>query len=328
MERDRILDLLEEAGTHVSGEQLSRGLGVSRSAVWKQIRSLRELGYRISGSPRSGYLYEGAPDLLLPREIRKHLQGGTFGREIIHLSTTASTNQTALELARQGYPEGTVVVAEEQTAGRGRWQRSWHSPAGCGIWLSLILRPPLAPVEVPQITLVVGASCARAIEAVTGLRPGIKWPNDLVWEGKKLCGILVEMEAATEQVKHLVAGIGINVNQEEEDFPPELRETAASLRMALGCRVERALLAGILLATLEQDYREFLCRGLDSSRETWLAYQITLGHRVRVQLRGRELTGEATGLDAGGNLILRLDDGTLQKVSSGEIILCRGVPAS
>lgn len=328
MIRDEILELLEKGGgSPVSGEQLSRALGVSRAAVWKQVKALRELGYRIEGSPRTGYRLEGAPDLLYPREIRKELATRAFGREIFHFMRVDSTNRVAFDLARRGYPEGTLVVAEEQTAGRGRWQRSWFSPPQTGIWMSLILRPELPPAGVPQTTLVIGAACARAIHSCLGFKPAIKWPNDLLHYGKKLCGILVEMEATAEQVHFLVAGIGVNVNQEEADFPPELRETAASLRMVTGSRVDRLPLLCRILEALEEDYRDFCSKGFTAVRERWLEYEATLGKTVRVQLGGREVVGTAEDLDEDGSLLLRLADGRLLRVNSGELTLCRHVDA-
>lgn len=328
MIRDEILELLEKGGgSPVSGEQLSRALGVSRAAVWKQVKALRELGYRIEGSPRSGYRLEGIPDILYPREIRKGLFTRSFGREIFHFMRVGSTNRVAFDLARRGYPEGTLVIAEEQTAGRGRWQRSWFSPPQTGIWMSLILRPDMAPVRVPQVTLVLGAACARAIHGFLGYRPGIKWPNDLLYDGKKFCGILVEMEAAAEQVHFLVAGIGVNVNQEESEFPPELKERATSLRMITGRRVDRLSLLCRILDALEEDYRCFCSEGFTAVRRGWLEYEATLGKEVCVRLGSRELMGTAEDLDEEGNLLLRLSDGRLQRVNSGELTLCRHVDA-
>ncbi|MGB9791813.1 MAG: biotin--[acetyl-CoA-carboxylase] ligase [Thermacetogeniaceae bacterium] len=328
MNRDEILELLEQSGERpVSGEQLSKALGVSRAAVWKQIKALREMGYRIEGSPRSGYRLEGVPDILYPREIRKRLQTRAFGREIFHFMKVGSTNQVAFDLAHRGYPEGTLVIAEEQTSGRGRWQRNWFSPPRVGIWMSLILRPDVAPVRVPQVTLVIGAACARAIHSCLGFKPAIKWPNDLLYDGKKFCGILVEMEATAEQARFLVAGIGINVNQDESDFPPELRETATSLRMITGDEVDRISLLCRTLEALEEDYRCFLSEGFAALRKKWLEYDATLGKAVRVRLGSRELIGTAEDLDEEGSLLLRLNDGRLQRVNSGELTLCRHADA-
>lgn len=324
MSREQILDLLEQnRDSRVSGAELSRALGVSRSAIWKQIEALRALGYEISGGTNQGYRLKGLPDLLYPREIQKDLHTSSLGRQIYHLRSSGSTNQVALELGRQGCPEGTLVVAEEQTAGKGRWQRSWFSPAGTGIWMSLVLRPPLAPYRVPQMTLVIGVSCAQAIYGRLGLRPGIKWPNDIVYGGRKLCGILVEMEAAAEQLHFLVAGIGINVNQEPADFPPGLRDTAASLRMIAGRPVERLPLVRRLLEALEENYRGYCRDGFEPVRQQWLEYQVTIGKVVRVQAGAEEFTGEACGLDEDGSLLVRLDGGRVRRCIAGEVFEVR-----
>lgn len=324
MSREQILDLLEQnRGRHVSGADLSRTLEVSRSAIWKQIETLRAQGYGITGGPNLGYLLESLPDLLYPREIQKDLHTRSFGRQVFHLRSVGSTNQVAQDLGRRRYPEGTLVAAEEQTAGRGRWQRSWWSPPETGVWLSLVLRPQLAPYQVSQITLVAGVSCARAIEDCLGLRPGIKWPNDIVYDGRKLCGILVEMDATAEQVHFLVIGIGINVNQELEDFPLDLRDTAVSLGMIAGRRVQRLPLVQRFLEVFEDDYDRFCRDGFAAARQAWLSYQATLGKAVRVQAGLEEFTGEACGLDDDGSLLVRLGSGQVRRCIAGEVTFVR-----
>lgn len=324
MSREQILDYLEQnRGGHVSGVDMSRTLGVSRSAIWKQIETLRAQGYGITGGPNQGYLLESLPDLLYPREIQKGLHTRCFGRQVYHLRSVSSTNQIAQDLGRRGYSEGTLVVAEEQTAGRGRWQRFWWSPPETGVWLSLVLRPQLAPYRVPQITLVAGVSCARAIEDYLGLHPGIKWPNDIVYDGRKLCGILVEMEAAAEQVHFLVIGIGINVNQELADFPPDLRDAAVSLGMIAGRRVERLPLVQRFLDAFEEDYDRYCRDGFAAARQAWLSYQVTLGKAVRVQAGPEEFTGEACGLDDDGSLLVRLGGGQVRRCIAGEVTLLK-----
>lgn len=322
--RAKILEILEQGdGKPVSGEELSKKLGVSRTAVWKQVKKLRELGYRIEGATRSGYLYLGPPDLLYPREIKRGLKARVMGGEILHFQKAGSTNQIALELARKGYPEGTLVVAEEQTAGRGRWQRPWLSPQGKALLFSLILRPEILPYNVPEVTLVAGAAVARALHSYTGIQPGIKWPNDLLYQGRKFCGILVEMEAAAEQLNYLVVGIGINVNQKQSDFPPELREQAASLKLIKGEELKRVPLLQRVLETLEDDYGKYCRGGFAVVRENWLRYNITLGRRVSVRIGKEELSGEAVDLAADGSLILQLPEGNQISCNAGEILLCR-----
>lgn len=323
MSREKILKMLEQSkGTYVSGEEISRILGVSRSAVWKHIKALRKQGYQISGSSRKGYLFEGNPDFLYQHEIQKELNTAVLGREVFYYSSVDSTNQVAHDLARKGCPEGSLVVAEEQTAGKGRWSRTWFSPAGLGLWFSLVLRPALSPLSISQIPLVVGASCARAIHEHLGLKPGLKWPNDLVFDGKKACGILVEMDADAERVNFLVVGIGINVNQEKDDFPPDLRETATSLKMELGEEVERTPLLRRILEALESDYYEYCRNGFEQGRDWWLRYNVTLGRPVRVQVGSDILVGTAIDLDMDGSLVLRLNNRQVRRCNAGEITFC------
>lgn len=327
MGRERILEILEKnQGHYVSGEEISEALGISRSAVWKQIKALREQGYQITGSTHRGYLLLGRPDILYPREIQRGLKTLCFGKQFYHFRQVGSTNQVAQELARKGCPEGTAVVAEEQTAGKGRWQRTWVSPPELGIWLSLILRPALSPPEVPQLTLVAGVAGARAIQEESGLRLGIKWPNDLTFGGKKVCGILVEMDATAEQVSHLILGIGINVNQGVTDFPPELRDSATSLRILLGQKIARVPLARRLLEVLEEEYFWFCRHGFARTRENWGKYEVTLGRIVKVREGKKEYLGEAFDLGSDGCLLLRLAGGEVRRCAAGEVVLCRETP--
>lgn len=231
----RLLDLLAAAGEDwVSGEAISTQLGISRAAVWKQVEALRAGGYAVEAAPRRGYRLAARPDRLSVLEIEAGLRTERFGRPVEAHEVIGSTNERAKELARQGAPEGLLVTAEQQTAGKGRLGRPWQTPAGRALALSLLLRPLIPPTLAPRLTLVAAVAVAEAVRAETGLPVGIKWPNDLQIAGRKLCGILTEMEAEIEQVRFVVLGIGLNVNQTLAEFPPELRETATSLRLALG----------------------------------------------------------------------------------------------
>lgn len=243
-----------------------------------------------------------------------------FAREVFHFQKAGSTNQIALDLARKGYPEGTLVVAEEQTAGRGRWRRPWHSSPGKGLLFSLILRPRISPSHFPQITLVAGASTARAVHRQTGVRAGIKWPNDLIYQGKKFCGILVE---GTGKASCLVLGIGINVNQERDDFPLQLQDTATSLRIIKGEEVQRGPLLQRILETLEEDYEGYCRSGFYHARQHWLQYEAVLGRKVRMMIGDQEFFGQAVGLTEDGALSLRLPQGEEIRCSAGEVTLCR-----
>jgi BirA family biotin operon repressor/biotin-[acetyl-CoA-carboxylase] ligase len=244
----------------------------------------------------------GSDDL---KDLRCGLKTRIIAQKLFHFQRAGSTNQLASDLARKGYPEGTLVVAEEQTAGRGRWQRPWHSPAGKALLFSLILRPEILPSQIPQITLVAGAAVARAVHRQTGIRVGIKWPNDLIYQGKKFCGILVEGKVKNS----LVLGIGVNVNQERDDFPPQLRSTATSLKMIKGEEVPRVPLLQIILETLEEDYEEYCRSGFAPVRRYWLQYEAVLGRKVRLVISGQDFCGHAIGLAEDGALLLRLPQG-------------------
>ncbi len=227
-----VLQVLRGAADAISGERLAAQLGLSRAAVWKRVHRLQARGYVIEGSPRRGYRLLAVPDRLLAEEVLQGLKTRRFTGPVHHFETLDSTNDLAKQLAAQGAPEGAVVVAEAQTGGRGRLGREWNSPPGVGLYVSLVLRPMLPPMELPQITLTTAVAVVRAVRRVAGVAPGIKWPNDLLLDGKKLGGILTEMETESDRIRHVVVGLGLNVNNPE--FPPELAATATSLALAAG----------------------------------------------------------------------------------------------
>src|SRR5271157_5479205 len=228
-----LLTLLSENSTIIiSGARIAREIGVSRSTVWHWVQRLRELGVRVKGQQGKGYFLEKVPDILLPDLLRKRMKGSLFGKRLYHFFKTDSTNRVAMELGYAGEPEGAVVLAEEQTAGRGRAGRSWHSERGTGIYATLLLRPKLSPVLAPLLTMLAGLSSRAAIQAQTGLNAELKWPNDLLLNGAKLGGILTEMHAEPSLVRFVVIGLGINVNQQK--FPPDIAGLATSLRKETG----------------------------------------------------------------------------------------------
>src|SRR6266481_4847423 len=224
--------LAENATIVVSGARVAREIGVSRSTVWKWVERLRELGVRVKGHPNTGYFLERVPDILTPDMLRQRLQGSMFAKRIYHFFKVDSTNRVGLELGHAGEPEGAVILGEEQTAGRGRAGRGWHSERAAGIYVTLLLRPKISPVQAPLLTMMAGLSAQAAIQAQTGLQADLKWPNDLIMNGKNLGGILTEMHAETTLVRFIIVGIGINVNQEK--FPRELSGVATSLRAETG----------------------------------------------------------------------------------------------
>jgi BirA family biotin operon repressor/biotin-[acetyl-CoA-carboxylase] ligase len=318
----KILDIFRgNEGRIVSGEELSSVLRVSRTAVWKHIKSLRELGYRIEAIPSRGYRLLASPDLLIPAEISAGLNSVRIGRRLVCYRETGSTNDDAFKLAEEGAEEGTVVVAEAQRRGKGRLGRRWESPAGLNLYCSVILRPPILPARAAQLTFLSVVAAARAIEAVTSLRPSIKWPNDLLLGGKKVAGLLNEMSAETEKVNFIVLGIGININMDRDQFPDDLRHPATSLFLEAGKPVRRLDLARALLETLDTLYDSYLLNGYGPVREEWLARCNFLGRRIRVTFQDKELQGTAEGIDEEGALLVRAPDGRLERVLAGDVTI-------
>ena len=318
MLQDEILSLLRsEPDVYRSGEEMSRQLGVSRAAVWKAVEALRGEGYAISSAPRRGYLLEGSPDVLSAGELYR--PGRRVGREILCLETVDSTNNEVKRRAVDQVPQGLVVVSAQQTGGRGRRGRSFVSPPG-GLYLSALLRPNCPLEQVSALTAWSAVAVCDAVEGVCGIRPGIKWPNDVILAGRKLCGILteLELEGETAALRYVVLGIGVNLAQTEADFGPEVAPVAISLAQALGRAPRRAELASALLDALDKLDRDF-----PGQWENWLArYRadcITVGRPVKV-LRGQEeRTGTAVEVDGDFALVVRWADGSQEALSSGEV---------
>ncbi|MBN1278515.1 MAG: biotin--[acetyl-CoA-carboxylase] ligase [Chlorobiaceae bacterium] len=316
-----ILARLHGEGGYLSGEQLCREFGITRSAIWKHIRQLRDTGCRIEAAPGSGYrllMLSGSP---VPAEVALFLKTGFFGRVVYYREETASTNLLAKQLAAEGVPEGSVVTADFQSAGRGRLGRSWVSPAGQNLYFSVILRPLVASYRVPQITLLVAAAIHRALlDAIPGIDAQIKWPNDILIGGKKLCGVLCEMQADPDTTHFVVAGIGINVSQSR--FAPDLQDRATSLYRETGIHVCRPeLLAGVLnrfeelyLQWLGEESLGFILPHLER-------HSLLQGREVIVEQLNRRIAGTVLGIASGGELLLGIADGTELKITSGEASL-------
>lgn len=318
-----LLTLLAENATIViSGARIAKEIGVSRSTVWRRVQRLRELGVKVKGQPATGYFLEQVPDILTPDMLRHRLKGSLFGKRIHHFFKTDSTNRVALELGHAGEPEGTVVVAEEQTAGRGRAGRAWLSERAAGIYVTLLLRPRLAPVQAPLLTMMAGLSVHAAAEAVTGLNVDLKWPNDLLIGGKKAGGILTEMHAEPSQVRFVIVGIGLNVNQEK--FPGELASIATSLRMESGKQQSRMELLVRLLREFESDYNRFLREGVSGVVERFeTVSSYARGKRVRVSNGSESYVGTTAGLGPEGLLQVEREDGRLMTVIAGDVAEAR-----
>jgi len=314
-----LLTLLSENATIViSGARIAREIGVSRSTVWRWVEQLRRLGVHVKGQRSTGYFLEKVPDILTPDLVRKRLKGSLFGKRVLHFFKTDSTNRVAMELGFAGEPEGTVVMAEEQTAGRGRAGRTWHSEKGTGLYVSMLLRPRLAPAQAPLLTMLAGISAQAAVEAVTGLKPELKWPNDLLVKGKKLGGILTEMHAEPSAVRFVVVGLGINTNQEK--FPAELAAVATSLRRECGRITFRLELLVRLLAQFESDYSRFLSEGAGFVVERFRKVSdFAEGRRVRVDTGRESYVGTTAGLSAEGLLLVKRENGQETTVIAGDV---------
>ena len=310
--------LMEHATVVVSGTKIAQEISSSRSEVWRLIQQLRGLGVDVAGHPATGYQLRSVPDLLLPEILRPMVRGTVFDSHLHHFYKIGSTNTSAMSAAAEGAPEGTVFLAEEQTAGRGRGANAWQSPRSTGIYCSVILRPTLPPSEVLALSLAAGLAVQAAIQQVDSrVEPDLKWPNDLLIEGKKICGILTEMNAEAMRVRYLVVGVGINVNQ--ASFPKGL--PATSLRLVTGSEWSRVELAGALLKSLDREYRqltgdpgaraEILRRFSENS--SWV-----FGKEVRIEENGSAFEGISEGLDERGFLRVRTGYG-LQTVLSGTV---------
>jgi BirA family biotin operon repressor/biotin-[acetyl-CoA-carboxylase] ligase len=310
--------LAENATIVVSGARVAREIGVSRSTVWKWVERLRELGVRVKGHPRTGYFLERVPDILTADMLRQRLKGSLFGKHIYHFFKVDSTNRVALDLGHAGEPEGAVILGEEQTAGRGRAGRGWHSERAAGIYVTLLLRPKLAPVQAPLLTMMAGLSAHSAIQAQTGLAVDLKWPNDLLIGGKKTGGILTEMHAEPAQVRFVIVGIGLNVNQEK--FPSELAASATSLRVESGRPQSRLELLVRLLREFERDYNDFLSEGPAAVIERFTRISsYAQGKRVRVSNGRENFTGTTAGLGPEGLLLVKRDSGQVTTVIAGDV---------
>jgi BirA family biotin operon repressor/biotin-[acetyl-CoA-carboxylase] ligase len=318
--REAILNLFRQSpADYLSGERLSAVLGVSRTAVWKQIQQLRQLGYRIEALPSRGYRLAAAPDLPLAEELRRGLTTRVIGREIRYLAVTDSTNRQAYTLGEAGAEEGTVVIAEEQSAGKGRLGRSWSSPPGVNLYLSVVLRPPLPPYAAPQLTFLSALAVSRTIAAITGLAPTHKWPNDVLLDGAKVAGLLNEMSAETEVIHYVILGIGVNLNMQSEQFPADLRYPATSLALEKGEIISRTTFARTLLRHLDRLYDLYLEVGFPPILKAWEAYFDLMGRQVEVDYQSRCVQGRVEGLDDDGALLLRLPDGQSEKVLAGDV---------
>lgn len=308
--RDKLLKLLKK-DCFVSGEQLAKHLKVSRTAVWKQIKTLQELGYEIESVKNKGYQLISRPDTPLSEEITPGLNTKIVGKKNFYFKTLPSTNIIAKQKIKENIPEGTVIVADVQTSGKGRKNRTWYSPEG-GLWFSVVLYPHIPPQNGMLITMASSVSVAQAIKEITGVNPMVKWPNDLLLNGKKICGILTELDAEMDRINYAVVGIGINVNN---PLSEELQEKATSLSQEIGSLVSRVKLLRSILKYLDTNYDKLISREYDSIRELWFSHTNIIGRKIQVQDEKTVVEGVVTDVDDSGCLILDTEDGRVRVVS-------------
>lgn len=315
--KSEILEALRETDGYVSGQDLCNKFGVSRTAVWKAIKQLKEAGYEIEAVPNKGYHIVSAPDLMNKVELESIRNTTWAGQEIYYYDVTDSTNIRAKELAEEGHPGGTLVVADRQEAGRGRRGRSWDSPPGTGIFMTLLLKPEMNPNHASMLTLVAAMAVARAISKCANTEALIKWPNDIVIGGKKICGILTEMSAQFDFINHIVIGIGINVHNEH--FPEEIAETAGSILLQTGKRIRRAELIEQILEQFEHYYAIFMeTEDLSGLVKEYNSILVNMNKSVRVLDPKEPFEGKAMGITKKGELIVDTWE-SRKMVSSGEV---------
>jgi len=317
--RDQILSLFrQQSGAFISGQKISQELNISRAAVWKQVEQLRQLGFDIEARRSQGYRLLQGPDLLLADEITTGLTGA-IDWSLDCVADTGSTNQDLRQRAEKGAPEGTVIVADRQSAGRGRLGRRWASPAGVNLYCSILLRPHILPSQAPQLTFLSAVAAARALIEISQLPVRVKWPNDLLVGGRKIAGMLNEMSAETEQVHFVLLGIGVNLNMTAEQFPEDLRYPATSVLLESGRTISRTAFTRSLLTHIDRLYQLYLDEGFWAIRRRWEGLSDLLDRTVRVDLNPGCLQGTVVGLDDDGALRLQTADGTIERILAGDV---------
>ena len=321
--KSEILRLLKESNTYISGQQLCEQFQVSRTAVWKVIDQLKKEGYQIEAVRNKGYRLIDSPDVMSKAEIESLMDTKWVGSTVVYYDEIDSTNNRAKEAGDNKAPHGTLFVADMQVAGKGRRGRVWQSPAGSSIYMTILLYPEISPLKAPQLTLVMAIAVAEGIKEVTGLDTKIKWPNDIVVNGRKICGILTEMSTEIDYINHVVIGAGINVNQ--DDFPEDIRKTASSLKMEFGKQVKRSELIAAIMKSFEKDYEIFVkTEDLSGLQELYNSMLVNLDRDVKVLEPGNEYEAHALGINKTGELIVRTAEGEEKEIYAGEVSV-RGV---
>lgn len=319
MDEDIIKFLKENEKKFISGERISEALNVSRTAIWKRIKRLRQMGYMIDASPRTGYRLVSCPDILLPAEIKPILETEWMAKNIHYFQKIDSTNSVAYQLAMQGAEEGEVVIAESQEKGRGRLGRKWFSPPYLNLYISIILRPEILPTQASMITLLSAVATAEAIKKYSNITPTIKWPNDILIRGRKIAGLLNEINSELDRVHFIILGIGININIDKKDFPEEIREYATSLKIETGSQISRKEFICILLKEIEDWYKDFLKEGNKPILDAWRKWADIKDKMVRISSFKESFNGKAIDIDSDGALLIKNKNGEIKRVLAGDI---------
>lgn len=318
--RDEILNLFRsQQGSWLSGQEISTHLNISRAAVWKQIKSLRELGFTIDAKHSQGYRLVDAPDVLIASDIRSGLNSRLVGREIHAVQEIGSTNTRIREMADLGAEEGTVLVADRQSAGRGRLGRRWESPSGVNLYISILLKPRTPVQEAPQLTFLSAVAVAQTFKEICNIPAQVKWPNDILVNGAKISGLLNEMNAETEQINYVILGMGINLNMTTDQFPPELNYPATSALLETGAGVDRTRFLCALLERIDKFYAELIQQGFGPIRKRWEDLCPLVGTHVRVEQPGAVLSGCVNGIDSDGALLLKTQNGAVERILAGDV---------
>ncbi|MEC3885878.1 biotin--[acetyl-CoA-carboxylase] ligase [Halobacillus litoralis] len=317
--RKELIELLNHLEGHISGQELSDQLGISRTAVWKHMNELKKDGYEIEAVQRKGYKILSSPDKISENTLRWGLGTKWLGHELHHYDQVESTQEIVHQLAKQGKPHGTVVIADEQVKGKGRMSRNWDSPKGKGIWMSILLRPNLPPVQAPQITLLAATVLARMIAERSSLVPQIKWPNDLLINHKKVSGILTEMQAEQDTIQYIVLGMGMNVNQEDREIPSDIQYKASSLKIESSEHWNIQQTVQHILRLFEETYERFESHGFASIKKDWEHFGYKIGEEVTISTMRKTWQATLIGIEPDGALRARSIDGEEEKLYSAEI---------
>jgi BirA family biotin operon repressor/biotin-[acetyl-CoA-carboxylase] ligase len=315
-----ILELLyENPSIWLSGEEISRKLGISRTAVWKYINTLRESGYNIESSSRHGHRLISRGNSLSEFEIKRNLQSEIFGRRELHIfDKTDSSNLQAFRIASQGAAEGSIVIAESQTSGKGRFGRRWVSPSGKNLYLSVIIRPQIPTFTAPRLTLVAAVALSETLDLLGAPGHRIKWPNDILFNGKKISGILTEMKGDCDSIDFIIIGIGVNLNSRSDDYPDEINDSIISLKEITGSEIDRIKFLNSFLLHFEKNYSNFLHGRFSEILENWIEKSSIINQRIKVKNHDEIFSGFVTGVTPDGNLTVQTDDG-IRLVNSGDI---------